>query len=167
MKLALFVGLGVFGALYLVVLPAGSRAELKDYKHSGYDRGHQAPSGDETKKQSLQNDTYFLSNMVPQIGQFNQHAWEGLEEMVRGWAIARGEAYVITGPMFYDPKEDDPHTATAHFTIKAIGKDHVVCLKLDMKIFDEIDGVFLHDRRAIDQVLGLHQHAVEIERVLG
>src|SRR5947207_1119758 len=106
-------------------LPAGSRAELKDYKHSGYDRGHQAPSGDETKKQSLQNDTYFLSNMVPQIGQFNQHAWERLEEMVRGWAIARGEAYVITGPMFYDPKEDDPHTATGHFTIKAIGKDHV------------------------------------------
>ena len=106
-------------------LPVGSRAELKDYRHSGYDRGHQAPSGDETKNQSLQNDTYFLSNMVPQVGQFNQHAWEHVEEMVRGWAANRGGAFVITGPLFYDPKEDDPHTATGHFTIKAIGKDHV------------------------------------------
>ena len=106
-------------------LPAGSRAELKDYKHSGYDRGHQAPSGDETKNQSRQDATYFLSNMVPQVGQFNQHPWERLEEMVRGWAASRGEAYVITGPMFYDPKEDDPHTAAGHFIIKAIGKDHV------------------------------------------
>ena len=50
-------------------LPPGSRAELKDYKHSSYDRGHQAPSGDETKNQSRQDATYFLSNMVPQIGQ--------------------------------------------------------------------------------------------------
>ena len=106
-------------------LPPGSRAELKDYKHSGYDRGHQAPSGDETKNQSRQDATYFLSNMVPQIGQFNQHAWEQLEETVRAWAASRGGAHVITGPMFYDPKEDDPHTATGHFTIKAIGKDHV------------------------------------------
>jgi len=106
-------------------LPVGSRAELKDYRHSGYDRGHQAPSGDETKNQSLQNDTYFLSNMVPQIDQFNQHPWEQLEEMVRGWAASRGGAFVITGPLFYDPKEDDPRTATGHFTIKAIGKDHV------------------------------------------
>jgi endonuclease G, mitochondrial len=106
-------------------LPTGSRAELKDYRLSGYDRGHQAPAANETKNQRLQNETYFLSNMVPQVGQFNRQPWENLEETVRAWAINRGEAYVITGPIFYDPKEDDPRTATGYFTIKAIGKDHV------------------------------------------
>ncbi len=106
-------------------LPVGSRAELKDYRRSGYDRGHQAPAANETRKKVRQNETYFLSNMVPQIGQFNRQSWERLEEMVRSWAVSRGEAYVITGPLFYDPKEDDPRTATGHFTIKAIGKDHV------------------------------------------
>ena len=106
-------------------LPAGSRAELADYKNSHYDRGHQAPSGDETKDQTRQNETYFLANMVPQVGYFNQHAWAQLEDIVRTWAVSRGEAFVITGPMFYDPKEDDPHTASGHFTIKTIGSDHV------------------------------------------
>ncbi len=106
-------------------LPTGSRAELKDYRLSAYDRGHQAPSGDQTREQTLQNETYFLSNIVPQVGQFNQHSWGRLEEMVRAWALRLGGAYVITGPIFYDPKEDDPRTATGYFTIKAIGKDHV------------------------------------------
>ena len=106
-------------------LKPDSRAELKDYKGSGYNRGHQAPSRNETRVQTRQDDTYFLSNVAPQVGQFNQQSWAMLESMVRTWAVNRGEAWVITGPLFYDPKEDDPGTATGHFTIKSIGKDHV------------------------------------------
>jgi len=106
-------------------LPTGSRAELSDYRNSGFDRGHQAPSGDETREQPRQDDTYFLSNMVPQVGYFNQHAWAQLEDTVRTWAKSRGEAFVITGPMFFDPREEDPHAASGHFTIKTIGTHHV------------------------------------------
>lgn len=105
-------------------LPAGKRAELKDYSGSHYDRGHQAPSGDETVDVLRQRDTFYLSNMVPQDGQFNQQSWRLLEDKVRNWATNRCDAYVITGSLFYDPKEDDRGTATGVIRHKAIG-DHV------------------------------------------
>lgn len=105
-------------------LAPGKRAELGDYRGSHYDRGHQAPSADESKDKQRQRDTFYLSNMVPQNGPFNQHAWKNLEDLVRNWAQARGEAYVITGPMIYDPKEDEAQTATGLLNYKTIG-DHV------------------------------------------
>lgn len=50
-------------------LLAGSpRAELLDYKGSGYDRGHMAPAANHKRTQALMNQTFFLSNMVPQYG---------------------------------------------------------------------------------------------------
>lgn len=106
-------------------LPTGSRAELKDYRGSGFDRGHQAPSADQTRSQSRQNETYYLSNMAPQAPKLNQQIWKALEERVRSWAVARGELYVITGPMFYDPKEENPLTATGAVRYKKIGPDKV------------------------------------------
>jgi DNA/RNA endonuclease G (NUC1) len=53
-------------------LKGAQRAELKDYRGSGYDRGHQAPSADQSVNKRLQAETYFLSNMSPQRGELNQ-----------------------------------------------------------------------------------------------
>lgn len=88
------------------LLPVGSRAELSDYRGSGYDRGHMAPAGDFTQDQRLKDETFYLSNMSPQNGPLNRQIWKELEEKVRAWAAARGEAYVFTGPMFFDPAEE-------------------------------------------------------------
>ena len=52
------------------------RAELADYRRSGFDRGHQAPAGDQSSSQQLKDETFFLSNMAPQIGSgFNRNVW--------------------------------------------------------------------------------------------
>jgi endonuclease G len=46
---------------------------------------------------------FFLSNMVPQVGVgMNQGIWKDLEEHIRDWAIARGEVYIFTGPIYDD-----------------------------------------------------------------
>ncbi len=92
-------------------LPVGERSELVDYRYSGFDRGHMAPSADQTGDATLQAETYFLSNMAPQVGVgFNQHAWARLESTVRDWLEARGGGWIVTGPMFYDPAEEEPRT---------------------------------------------------------
>jgi len=103
------------------VLQGQRRAELSDYKKSGYDRGHQSPSADQTVDQTLQNETYFLSNMAPQWPNLNQRIWARLEDKVRELARQRNDVYVITGPMFYDPAEDDPHTADGYIDYQTIG----------------------------------------------
>lgn len=74
------------------------RADLSDYKHSGYDRGHMSPDKDAPWSYDLDS----LANMVPQARMLNQHAWADLEKDVRRLATLRGDVYVITGPAFRD-----------------------------------------------------------------
>ena len=102
------------------------RAELKDYRGSGYDRGHQAPSGDQTVEQALQNQTYFLSNMAPQFAALNQRIWKALEERVRVLALTKGVVYVTTGSLFYDEAEENAATADGYVEYELIGNEVAV-----------------------------------------
>lgn len=84
-------------------LPAGTDATNADYLRTGYDRGHQAPAGDAKFSQQIMNESFFFTNMAPQIGiGFNRGAWKFLEETVRGWVECGGhpDLYVITGPIY-------------------------------------------------------------------
>lgn len=84
-------------------LEEGERAELVDYKNSGFDKGHMAPSADMRWDQQAMEECFYLSNMVPQVGKgMNQGIWKNLEEYVRDWVINRGELYIITGPIYED-----------------------------------------------------------------
>ncbi len=82
-------------------LPEGQRSELKDYRGSGYDRGHLAPAGDMTRSEEIMSESFLLSNMAPQVGiGFNRGIWRQLESKVRGWAEDRRNLYIITGPIY-------------------------------------------------------------------
>ena len=86
-------------------LPPGKRAEVSDYKGSNYDRGHMAPSGDMRWDMEAMRQSFYLSNITPQVGPaMNRGIWKVLEEKVRTWASQRGELYVYTGPI-YAPDE--------------------------------------------------------------
>lgn len=75
------------------------RAELRDYSHSGYDRGHMAPAADMPTSQA-QHECFTLANMVPQNQDNNRGIWAGIEEATRELTKQKGELYVITGPLF-------------------------------------------------------------------
>ena len=80
-------------------LPQADRAELGDYRRSGLDRGHMAPSGDMPDAQAQQ-ESFSLANMVPQAGLLNRGLWAGIESAVRDLATKEGEIFVVTGPAF-------------------------------------------------------------------
>lgn len=80
-------------------LRASERAELHHYARSGYDRGHVAPSGDMPTLESQQ-ECFTLANMVPQEPSVNRGVWEGVESATRKLAKARGDIYVVTGPIY-------------------------------------------------------------------
>ena len=84
-----------------LALPVGERAELSDYKNSGYDRGHMAPAANMKFDLIAMEESFLLSNMVPQVGRkMNQGIWAILEEQVRQWAIDREEVFIYTGPIY-------------------------------------------------------------------
>jgi len=74
--------------------------EIDDYKHSGYDRGHLAPSADFEWSEEANEATFTMANMVPQTPELNRSAWKGLEEEVRKWACVEDEIRIVTGPIF-------------------------------------------------------------------
>lgn len=80
-------------------LKADERAELSDYAHSGYDRGHLSPSGDFEKKESNQ-ECFTLANMLPQNHENNSGIWADIENTTRYLARKQGSIYVVTGPIF-------------------------------------------------------------------
>ncbi len=74
-------------------------ASKRDYRGSGYDRGHLVPAGDMTFSAKAMSETFYLSNMSPQVRNFNGGIWRELEESVRYWTKKWGRLYVVTGPV--------------------------------------------------------------------
>jgi len=99
----------------------GPRSSAADYVNSHYDKGHQAPAGDQGAFPALEDQTFYMSNMAPQFPKFNEQAWKSLETQIRTWVGQFSEAYAFTGPLFYDPKEDDPAKADGTITYFTIG----------------------------------------------
>lgn len=80
-------------------------ATHSDYSHSGYTRGHMAPAGDMAFNRQAMEETFYMSNMSPQIKQLNNGIWKELEESVRDWAIDKKELVIVTGPILTNIKK--------------------------------------------------------------
>ncbi|CAH2057151.1 unnamed protein product, partial [Iphiclides podalirius] len=84
------------------------RSQNSDYKGSGFDRGHMAAAGNHRLAQKHVEQTFYLTNMAPQVGEgFNRHAWNRLEKHVRKLTKVYENVYCCTGPLYLPRKESD------------------------------------------------------------
>ncbi|XP_047488275.1 endonuclease G, mitochondrial-like isoform X2 [Penaeus chinensis] len=99
------------------------RSENRDYKGSGYDRGHLAAAGNHRRSQEDCNETFLLSNMSPQVGRgFNRDKWNDVEQYCRQLTKSYANVYVCTGPLFLPRREED---GKLYVKYQVIGQNHV------------------------------------------
>ena len=67
------------------------------YARSGFDKGHNCPSGDRTANLDANSATFLMTNMVPQAPHNNQRTWAQLEEYGRAQVQRGQEIYVVMG----------------------------------------------------------------------
>ena len=72
-------------------------ADWRNYKKSGYDRGHLCPAGDRKFSKESYYETFLTSNVSPQKHSFNAGVWNRLEQKVRHWANRYDGVFVVTG----------------------------------------------------------------------
>lgn len=72
------------------------------YSGSTYSRGHMCPNGSRNGNATMQAQTFYVTNQVPQVqDSFNSGVWSNLEGAVQGVAKSKNEViYVVTGVAF-------------------------------------------------------------------
>ncbi len=88
---------------------SGSASNL-DYAKSGYDRGHLAPAADMKWSEKAMSESFYYSNMSPQLPAFNRGIWKMLEEKLRDWALENDSILIVTGPIL--PSKNEKKLAT-------------------------------------------------------
>jgi endonuclease G len=77
-------------------LPRGfKRIDDDDYRESGYDRGHLCNSEDRTATEYLNEETFLMSNMIPQTPELNRGPFKFLEAYCRKLVLKKGQELLI------------------------------------------------------------------------
>lgn len=136
-------------------------ADLSDYKHSGYDRGHLAPAGDMKWSKQAMSESFLLSNMSPQVPAFNRGVWKKLEEKVRDIVLEEDSIVVVTGPVLSNG-------------LKKIGENDVSVPEFYYKIVFDISGtdqgmlaVLLENKKTSAQLSSSIINIDELEQFTG
>ncbi|MFT5981718.1 MAG: endonuclease G [Ulvibacter sp.] len=131
-------------------------ANYKNYKNSGYDRGHLCPAGDRKFSYNAYHETFLTSNISPQNHDFNAGVWNSLEQKIRFWAEKFDGVYVITGGVLKNG-------------LKRIGEEEVAVPQEFYKIvIDVSEGgykaiAFLIPNRPTDK--SFYEYAVAIDEI--
>ena len=79
-------------------IPKDYRVLTSDYTNSKFDRGHVCPNADRSGIDSQQEETFYMSNIIPQNPKNNRETWQSLEAYLQGYADSNSEIYIIAGP---------------------------------------------------------------------
>jgi endonuclease G len=118
-----------------------------------------APNADLSWDSQVQRESFYLSNIAPQLPGLNRGLWRELEAIVRAWAYERGSLTIYVGPVY------------SRNSMSTIGANRVVVPDAFFKIIiDNQSGAhqsFLFPHVAVlpDQVHAVRSTLNEIQRM--
>lgn len=74
---------------------AATSPKPTDYAGSGYDQGHLANDADMSWDLAVERESFYMSNMSPQLPSVNRGVWKNLESAGRAWVYSSKQAHTI------------------------------------------------------------------------
>jgi endonuclease G len=74
----------------------------KDYKDAGFIMAQLVPPEDMFINHKAVEETFLMSNVVPQKPAFNKFVWKANEKLIREWAKEGNTLYIVAGPVLAD-----------------------------------------------------------------
>lgn len=93
-------------------IPTDKQLYMKNSYQGYYDRGHMLPSASRLGSNDDNRQTFYPTNMTPQIAGLNQQKWAGIENQVRDWAYGCDTLYVVTGAVLQTVGGNEPISYT-------------------------------------------------------
>ena len=81
-------------------IPNDKQLYMSSSYYGNYDRGHMLPSASRLGSNEDNRQTFYPTNMSPQLAGLNQKKWANIEGQVRGWGEGCDTLYVVTGAVF-------------------------------------------------------------------
>jgi endonuclease G len=107
-------------------IPVTQQASIKAFVGTHFDKGHMAPFEDFADDVIAADESFFMTNMVPQVDVMNRGIWRALEGRVRKVA-ERADIFVLTGPIYVAPIQklsDGTPIPTSIFKVVLVPSTH-------------------------------------------
>ena len=143
-------------------LSANKRALPADYVNSGYDKGHLANTVHQSVDAQLVFESFYMSNMSPQLPGMNRGLWKLLETATGSWVYSRQAQVIVYAGNIYDVNNS-----------KKIGKGQVVVpaalfkIVIDQRSGDHLAFLFPNQENLGNDLRTVQTTIAEIERYTG
>lgn len=139
-------------------------ALASDLSFNGYDHGHLCASADRLYSREGNDQTFYMSNMSPQIGNFNQNYWTAFENKVQTLGRDKSFAdtlYIVKGGTLNDIDENTLYVATRKMPVPK--HYYMALLKVKNGVYTALGFYIEHKDYGVNGTdAHLRQHAVTI-----
>ncbi|XP_045582469.1 nuclease EXOG, mitochondrial isoform X2 [Procambarus clarkii] len=147
-------------------IPEEFSAQNSDYRSSGWSRGHMSPAGNQKMSQESMDETFYLTNIVPQDIQNNGGFWNRFEIFCRDLTGMYEDVWVTSGPLFLPTQQEDGRKMV---TYEVIGENEVSVPTHLYKVIvarsgnDTVAGSFVVPNKPIDYSHHLKEFQVSLD----
>lgn len=145
-------------------LPIAYQTDKKDYNPT-YTRGHLCPSADRFYSQAANNQTFYYSNMSPQLYDFNGGIWMYLEAKVRKWGYNRAlcdTLFIVKGGTINKEEYIQGYTVTGTHKVAVPKYYYVALLAKKGNNYHAIGFILEHRTDYPTKNFGFRQYAMTI-----
>lgn len=118
-------------------IPGHIQSRLLDYRHSGFDRGHLSPAAHHRSSQEAMQESFILSNVCPQVPQFNRGYMLKVERHISSLLDTSNEITIISGPIFQPEQRED---GKSYVCYEVLGEGHTAVPHAFFKVIKLEDG---------------------------